>query len=182
MKHELDSIFKPKSVAVIGATSRKGSIGRETLHNMLVAEFNGKVFPVNPNAQVIHSIKAYSTVLDVPDMVDLAIIIVRKDLVKDVVRQCGEKGVKGLVIISAGFSEVGAEGKKRELDVVKIANEYGMRIIGPNCFGIVNTDPEINLNIAIAATILLVFAGAIAGYVPARKAASVKPVVALKDE
>ncbi len=146
MKHELDGIFKPKSVAVIGASSRKGSIGRETLHNILVAEFNGKVFPVNPKATVIHSIKSYSTVLDVPDAVDLAIVIVQKQFVKEVVEQCGEKGVKGVVVISAGFSEVGSEGKKREREVLKVVQEYGMRMIGPNCFGIVNTDPEVSLN------------------------------------
>ena len=79
MKHELDYIFRPRSVAVIGASRRKGSIGREILHNILTAEFNGKVFPVNPSSSVIHSIKAYSTILDVPDAVDLAIIIVPKE-------------------------------------------------------------------------------------------------------
>ncbi len=146
MKKSLDSIFRPKSVAVIGASSVKGKIGRETIHNMLLAEFNGKIFPVNPKASVIHSIKAYSTILDVPDAVDLAIVIVNKKYVKDVVTQCGEKGVKGLVVISAGFSEVGIEGKKRELELLSVVNEYGMRMIGPNCFGIVNTDPKISLN------------------------------------
>jgi len=146
MRHSLESIFRPKSVAVIGASSKKGSIGRETLHNILIAEFNGKVFPVNPHATVIHSIKAYSTILDVPDGVDLAIIIVPKLGVKEVVRQCGEKGVKGIVVISAGFSEVGSEGKKREKEVLKVVQDYGMRMIGPNCFGVVNTDPEVNLN------------------------------------
>ncbi len=146
MKHELDFIFRPRSVAVIGASRRKGSIGREILHNILTAEFNGKVFPVNPSTPVIHSIKAYSTILDVPDAVDLAIIIVPKESVKKVVSQCGEKGVRGIVIISAGFSEVGAEGKARELEVLDAVREFNMRMIGPNCFGIVNTDPEVNLN------------------------------------
>jgi acetyl coenzyme A synthetase (ADP forming)-like protein len=146
MKESLDAIFRPKSVAVIGASTRRGTIGRETLHNILLAEFNGKVFPVNPKASVIHSIKAYSTVLDVPDAVDLAIIIVPKQFVKGVVAQCGEKGVKGVVVISAGFSEVGPEGNKREQEVLQVVQEYGMRMIGPNCFGVVNTDPEVNLN------------------------------------
>ncbi|UCG62872.1 MAG: acetate--CoA ligase family protein [Candidatus Zixiibacteriota bacterium] len=146
MRHQLDAIFKPRSVAVIGATSSAGKIGRETLHNILLAEFNGKVFPVNPKAQVIHSIKAYSTILDVPDAVDLAIVIVPKEYVKDVVAQCGDKGVKGLIVISAGFSEVGPEGKKRETEVLEIVHGYGMRMIGPNCFGVVNTNPEVSLN------------------------------------
>lgn len=152
MTNQLDAIFRPRSVAVIGATSRKGTIGRETLHNILLAEFNGKVFPVNPRHPVIHSIKAYSTVLDVPDAVDLAIIIVPKHDVKDVVIQCGEKGVKGIIVISAGFSEVGPEGKAREKEVLKIANEYGIRMIGPNCFGVVNTDPKVNLNATFGKT------------------------------
>ncbi|HOP08029.1 MAG TPA: acetate--CoA ligase family protein [candidate division Zixibacteria bacterium] len=152
MKHPLDMIFRPRSVAVIGATSRKGSIGRETLHNILQAEFNGKVFPVNPSAEVIQSIKAYPSVLDIPDMVDMAIIIVRKEFVRDVAIQCGKKGVKGLVVITAGFSEVGKEGKKREQEVLAVCNEYGMRMIGPNCFGVVNTDPEINLNATFGKT------------------------------
>ncbi len=152
MKSDLKPIFEPKSVAVIGASTQKGTIGRETLHNILMAEFHGKVFPVNPKAPVIHSIKAYTTILDVPDSVDLAIIIVRKELVAEVARQCGEKGVKGLVVISAGFSEVGPEGKKRELEVLKIVNDYDMRMIGPNCFGIVNTHPEISLNATFGKT------------------------------
>lgn len=146
MKHELDYIFRPRSVAVIGASRRKGSIGHVIIHNILTGEFIGKVFPVSPTTSVIHSIKAYSTVLDVPDAVDLAIIIVPKEYVKKVVQQCGEKGVKGVIIISAGFSEMGPEGKARELEVVEVIREYNMRLIGPNCFGIVNTDPDIHLN------------------------------------
>ncbi len=152
VRRELDSIFRPKSVAVIGASTRRGSIGRETLHNILVAEFNGKVFPVNPSKPVIHSIKAYSTVLDVPDSVDLAIIIVPKENVSKVARQCGEKGVGGLVVISAGFSESSAEGKARETELVSVVSEFGMRMIGPNCFGIVNTSPSVNLNATFGKT------------------------------
>jgi len=152
MRHQLDAIFRPRSVAVIGASTRKGTIGRETLHNILLAEFNGKVFPVNPKAPVIHSIKSYSTILDVPDAVDLAIVIVPKEGVKAVAQQCGEKGVKGLVVISAGFSEVGKEGKKRELEVMEVVREYGMRMVGPNCFGVVNTDPEVSLNATFGKT------------------------------
>ena len=146
MKHELEAIFRPRSIAVIGASRRKGSIGHVILHNILTAEFNGKVFPVNPTTSVIHSIKAYSTILDVPDAVDMAIIIIAKEYVKKAVQQCGEKGVKGVIVISAGFSEVGAEGKALELEVVKICRDFNMRLIGPNCFGVLNTDPEVVLN------------------------------------
>ena len=91
----LDCIFRPKSVAVIGASSRRQTIGREILHNMIDYEFNGKIFPVNPKAGVIHSIKAYSTVLDVPDAVDLAIVAVPKEHVPKVAEQCGEKASRG---------------------------------------------------------------------------------------
>ncbi len=146
MRKELAPIFRPRSIAVIGASTTRGKIGREMIHNILLAEFQGKVFPVNPNSSVVHSIKAYSTVLDVPDSVDLAIIIVAKKHVREMARQCGEKGVKGLVVISAGFSEVGKEGKKRELELLAVCHEYGMRMIGPNCFGIVNTSPDVRLN------------------------------------
>ena len=152
MRQELDAIFRPRSVAVIGATPRKGTIGRETLHNVFAAEFRGKVFPVNPRYEVIHSVKCYSTVLDVPDAVDLAVIIVPKQFVRETVRQCGDKGVKGLIVISAGFSEVGGEGKVREQEVLGLVREYGMRMIGPNCFGVVNADPEVRLNVTFGRT------------------------------
>ena len=146
MKDQLDAIFKPSSIAVIGASTRTGTIGRETLHNIVQGDFKGKVFPVNPKATVINSIKCYSTVLDVPDAVDLAIIIVPKQLVKKTAEQCAEKGVKGLIVISAGFSEVGREGRKREKELLKVVSESGMRMIGPNCFGIANADPKYSLN------------------------------------
>lgn len=152
MKNNLQYIFKPRSVAVIGASTRKGTIGREILHNLIVNEFNGKVFPVNPKATVIHSIKCYSTILDVPDAVDLAIIVVPRDSVPDVAEQCGQKGVRGLVVISAGFREVGVEGLKVENRLVDICRKYGMRMIGPNCFGVVNTDPEYSLNCTFGKT------------------------------
>ncbi|MBD3331282.1 hypothetical protein GF356_00410 [candidate division GN15 bacterium] len=152
MRRELDAIFRPESIAVIGASSRKNTIGRELLHNLITAEFNGKVFPVNPKASVIHSIKSYSTILDVPDAVDVAIIIVPKEHVNAVARQCGEKGVRGIVVISAGFSEVGREGKKREMELLGTVRKYGMRMIGPNCFGVVNTDPDIRLNATFGKT------------------------------
>lgn len=152
MKRELDCIFKPGSVAVVGASSRKGSIGREVLHNILTAEFNGKVFPVNHKATVIHSIKSYSTILDVPDSVDLAMIIVPKQGVETVISQCGQKGVRGVVVISAGFSEVGKQGRELEQRVLRIVRQYGMRMVGPNCFGVVNTDPKVNFNATFGKT------------------------------
>ncbi len=143
---QLDYIFKPRSVAVIGATPRKGAIGREILHNLITYEFNGKIFPVNPNYSVIHSIKAYSRILDVPDAVDLAVIVVPRGNVLEVVDQCGEKGVKGLVVITAGFREVGPTGLELENQLIERVKYYGMRMVGPNCFGIINTNPGIRLD------------------------------------
>jgi acetyltransferase len=142
----LKNIFQPKSIAVIGASARKGSIGREILHNIIINEFNGKVFPVNPKAGVIHSIKCYPSISSVPDKVDMAIIAVPRDAVAAVAEQCGQKGVKGIVVISAGFREVGGRGTELENDLMVIVRRYNMRMVGPNCFGVVNTDPEYSLN------------------------------------
>ncbi|MBU1319966.1 MAG: acetate--CoA ligase family protein [candidate division Zixibacteria bacterium] len=143
---QLDYIFRPRSISVIGATPRKGSIGREILHNLITYEFNGKIFPVNPNHSVIHSIKAYSSILDVPDSVDLAVIVVPREYVSAVVDQCGEKGVKGLVVITAGFREVGPTGLQLEQELIEKVDYWGMRMIGPNCFGIINSSPNIMMD------------------------------------
>lgn len=146
MKGSLDFIFRPKSIAVIGATNRKGSIGRELLHNVIDYEFEGKVFPVNPTKSVIHSIKCYSTILDVPDMVDLAVVVIPRESALEVVQQCGEKGVKGILMITAGFKETGKAGAELETRVLEQVRESGMRMVGPNCFGIVNADPMVRLD------------------------------------
>jgi len=152
MTSSLDGIFRPKSIAVIGASTKKGSIGREILHNLIDSEFNGKVFPVNPKASVIHSIKCYSTILDVPDAVDLAIIIVPRDHVKIALEQCGEKGVKGVVVITSGFKEIGEKGAQKELELMEIIRKYDMRMVGPNCFGVLNTDTDFSMNATFSKT------------------------------
>jgi acetyltransferase len=146
----LDAIFHPKSVAVIGASTRRGSLGREILHNIIEYEFNGTLFPVNPKADFIHSIKCYPSVLDIPDAVELAIVVVPAHAVPHVLRECGEKGVKGIVVISAGFKETGAEGAEREQELVRIVRDYGMRLIGPNCMGVFGTHPKVRLNATFA--------------------------------
>jgi len=148
----LDKIFKPRSIAIIGATDRKGTIGRELTHNLISYGFRGMVFPVNPKADVIHSVKCYRSVSDIPDPVDLAIIMVRKDLVLSVVEECGKKGVGGLTVITSGFKEVGPEGAKRELAVLECAMKYNMRMIGPNCFGVINTHPDYMMNATFSRT------------------------------
>jgi acetyltransferase len=146
MSSSLDAIFKPRSIAVVGATPRRGSIGREILNNLFAYDFSGMIFPVNPRYEYIHSTKAYPTVLSITDPVDLAVIVVPKEYVLQAVEDCGRKGVGGLVIISAGFREVGEEGLKRELAVIEVAEKYGMRMIGPNCMGVISSTPDSRMN------------------------------------
>ncbi|MEW5702348.1 MAG: acetate--CoA ligase family protein [Candidatus Zixiibacteriota bacterium] len=148
----LDKIFRPRSVAVIGATARAGTIGQVITHNLVAHGFTGPVFPVNPSAGVIHSIKCYPSILDVPDPVDMAVIIVRKDLVLSTVEDCGRKGVGGVVVVTAGYREVGEEGARDERELWDRAQHYGMRMVGPNCFGVFNTDPAVSLNATFSRT------------------------------
>lgn len=148
----LDAIFRPRSVAVIGASRDPGSVGSQILKNLLEHDFQGVVFPVHPVAPVIRSIKAYPTILDVPDPVDLAIIVVPYRHVLEVAEQCGEKGVRGLVVITAGFREVGGEGIERERRLVEIVERYGMQLVGPNCMGIINTEPAVSIDATFAPT------------------------------
>jgi len=114
----LDAIFSPRSIAVIGASRHRGKVGFAILRNLLVNEYQGKIFPVNPNADAVHGIKAYPSVLDIPDPVDLAILTVPADLALRIVEECGRKGVKGLVMITAGFREIGGVGEERERRLV----------------------------------------------------------------
>jgi acetyltransferase len=153
--HPLDSIFKPQAIAVVGASRRAGSIGREVLHNLIEFNFHGKVFPVNPKADFIHSIKAFPTVSAIPDPVDLAIIVVPREEVPTVVADCGKKGVKGLIVITAGFSETGEEGRRLEAELNQTVERYGMRMIGPNCMGIINANPEVQMDATFAPTLPL---------------------------
>ena len=145
---QLDAIFRPKSVAVIGASTQKGSIGREILH--ITGDFHGKLFPVNPKADFIHSIKAYPSILDVPDPVDLALVVVPAAHAEQVIEECGQKGVKGLVIITAGFKEIGGEGVERQKRVTEICKRHGMRAVGPNCLGVFNAEHGVSLNATFA--------------------------------
>ncbi len=148
----LDAIFKPRALAVIGASRTKQTIGNEIIHNLIEYEFNGKIFPVNPKAAVIHSMKCYPTILEIPDEVDLAIIVVPKQLILKVVDQCGKKGVKGLVIITAGFRETGEKGKLLEQQLHERIKKHGMRMVGPNCMGVINTHEDVRLDATFAST------------------------------
>jgi acetyltransferase len=146
----LDPILRPRTVAVIGASRDRNTLGHEILANIIRYGFTGAVFPVNPRAATVHSIKAYAAVGDIPDPVDMAVIVVPKELVPLVADQCGQKGVRGLVVISAGFKEVGEAGAEAERRLTAIVKRYGMRMIGPNCMGVLNADPAISLNATFA--------------------------------
>ncbi|MCK4350328.1 MAG: CoA-binding protein, partial [Candidatus Krumholzibacteria bacterium] len=146
----LDCILRPRSVAVIGASRRSDSIGYQIVDNLLAHGFNGPVYPINPSASSVHSIKAYPSINAVPEPVDLAVVVVPADLVVDVVRDCVKAGVKGLVIISAGFREVGGRGIEREEELLEVLEGTGIRMVGPNCLGVTNTDPDIRMNATFA--------------------------------
>ncbi|MBI2909547.1 MAG: GNAT family N-acetyltransferase [Chloroflexi bacterium] len=142
----LRPLLYPRSVAVIGASRSPGTIGYLLLKCLLQSRFSGVVYPVNPNAEAVMAVKAYPSVLDVPGSVDLATIAVPAPLVAKVADECGRKGVRALVVISDGFKESGEEGAAREDQLREIALGYGMRLVGPNCMGVINTDPSVNLN------------------------------------
>jgi acetyltransferase len=133
--HDLRPILEPQSVAVIGASRQPGTVGYAVLSNLLMGQYTGVVYPVNPKAKAICGVRAYPSILEIPDPVDLAVIIVRAPLVPQVLEECGQKGVKGAIVISAGFKETGPEGAKLEAQVKEIAHHYGIALVGPNCLG-----------------------------------------------
>lgn len=142
----LQPILNPKSVAMIGAARFQGTLGNLLMRCIMQSGFSGVVYPVNPNADSVLSVKSYPSVLDIPGNVDMAIIAVPAKLVSHVADECGRKGVRALIVISDGFRERGAEGAGREEELRDITLGYGMRLIGPNCMGVINTNPEIRLN------------------------------------
>src|SRR5882672_9335527 len=146
----LEPLLRPRSVAVIGASRRRDSIGGAILHNLIEQGFQGPVYPVNPRATHVQSIPAYPSVADVPGPVDLGIIVIPAAHVVEAATACGEHGVKAIVVISAGFKETGAEGLEREKELLLVVRRHGMRLVGPNCLGIVNTDPKVSLNATFA--------------------------------
>ncbi len=148
----LRTFLSPRSVAVIGASRSRGTIGGETFHNLLATEFRGPVYPVNPKAGVVQAVVAYPSVLNVPGPVDLAVIVVPAAVVVDVARECAKKGVRAVVVISAGFGEAGPQGMERQAELLRVCRDAGMRLIGPNCMGIINTSPDVRLNATFAPT------------------------------
>ena len=142
----LDKIMKPKSIAVVGASTKEHTIGSDIMKRLQEYNFNGKIYPVNPKGGIIEGLQAYTSVLEIPGEVDLAIIVVNAKFVLSTIDQCHEKGIKGLCIITAGFKETGAEGAEAEKQLLAKVREYGMRCVGPNCLGVVNTHPDIRMD------------------------------------
>ena len=143
-------MLAPRSVAVIGASRHRGGIGAELLHNLVSTGFKGSVYPVNPAATMIEDLPAFASVLDIPGVVELAVITVPAAAVLDVARQCAAKGVRGLVVISAGFGEAGPDGADLQRQLVDECRRAGMRLVGPNCMGVINTAPDVSLNATFA--------------------------------
>jgi acetyl coenzyme A synthetase (ADP forming)-like protein len=143
-------LLAPSSIAVIGASRRPGTVGNALLHNLLEGGFVGEVHPVNPRAAAISGVTCFRDVRDIPGPVDLAVIALRPEEVLTAVDSCGEKDVGGLLVVSAGFAEVGLEGARLQQDLVRRARFHGMRLIGPNCLGVVNTAPEVSMNATFA--------------------------------
>jgi 4-hydroxybutyryl-CoA synthetase (ADP-forming) len=141
-----DSIFlSPKSIAIIGASDKEGSVGRAITSNILKG-YTGKIFPISPTRETVFDKKAYKSVLDVPDEIDLAVVVTKNDVVPSVLEECGKKKLKGVIVITAGFKEVNEEGAALERKLGEIAKQYNLRIIGPNCLGVMNLAPQTMMN------------------------------------
>jgi acetyl coenzyme A synthetase (ADP forming)-like protein len=146
----LRPFFKPNAVAVIGASRDPASIGYRIVEALVTNHFQGPVYPINPKAREIAGLRAYPSVRDVPHAVDLAVVAVPRSVVLGVVDDCAARGVRALVVITAGFAEVDAEGRELQTKLVDKVRGYGMRLVGPNCMGLLNTDPAVQLNASFA--------------------------------
>jgi acetyl coenzyme A synthetase (ADP forming)-like protein len=148
---ELDAIFSPRSVAVVGASTTPGKVGHDIFANILKGGYQGTLYPVNPSARSVASVRAYPTITDIPDDLDLAMLILPPPLAVRAVEEAIAKGVKGIVVVSAGFKEVGGEGAAIERQMVALCRDAGVRMIGPNCLGVINPLPAVSLNASFSA-------------------------------
>jgi acetate---CoA ligase (ADP-forming) len=142
----LTHVLAPRSIAVVGASRARGTVGGELFHNLIDSAFEGPVYPVNASADVVQSVPAYRSVEEIPGEVELAVIAVPGAHVLDAARACAAKGSKALIVISAGFGEAGQEGEQRQRELLEICRGSGMRLVGPNCLGVINTAPGVRLN------------------------------------
>lgn len=147
----VELFLRPRAIAVIGASRERGTVGAEVLHNVTQGGFHGSVYPVNRSAGEVQGLHAYKSIGEVPAEVDLAIIAVPAENVAGVARECEAAGARALLVISAGFAEIGGEGIRRQRELLAICREAGMRLVGPNCFGVLNTSPDVQLNATFAA-------------------------------
>ena len=134
----LDAVFRPGSVAVIGASTVAGKLGHDILYNLIHAGFPGPIYPINPKADQVLGLKAYKQIGDVPSPPDLVVVVIPAGAVPGAIEQCGQAGVKCAVVITGGFAEAGPEGEKLQEELVQTARRYGVRLIGPNCQGVNN--------------------------------------------
>ena len=148
---DLNAIFSPESVAIVGASNTIGKVGHDIFANILRGGYRGTLYPVNPRARSILSVKAYPTLSDIPDTVDLAMVILPPRPSLEAVEEAVRKGVKGVVIVSAGFREVGGEGLEIENRIVDVCRSAGVRLVGPNCLGVINPIPSVSLNASFSA-------------------------------
>jgi acetyl coenzyme A synthetase (ADP forming)-like protein len=146
----IDCLFKPKSIAVIGASTREHTVGRDIPENLLNGGYTGKLYLVNPKAESILGQPCYKNLSAIPDEVDMIVVIVNSSIVASVMEEAGQKGVKSAIIITAGFKEIGAEGKALQDKVMAIAEKYDIRVMGPNCLGVINTDSAFKMNASFA--------------------------------
>ncbi len=149
-RHRLDDLFCPESVAVVGVTPTPGTVPYDIFYNILATGYRGTVYPVAPGKRSICAVRAYRYVVDIPDEVTQAVIVFPANVVNRALVQCGEKGVKSAIVISAGFREVGPKGVERELELKETCQKYGIAMVGPNCLGVINTDPNVLLNASFA--------------------------------
>jgi acetate---CoA ligase (ADP-forming) len=148
---KLDAIFAPETIAVIGASTQKGKVGHDIFANILSGGYKGTLYPVNPKARSVLSVKCYTTITNIPDPIDLAMIILPPKAAMASVKECIAKGVKGIVIVSAGFKEVGGEGAAIEKQIKTLCTGAGVRLVGPNCLGVINPSPKVSLNASFSA-------------------------------
>ena len=146
----LNAFFEPSSVAVVGASTDPNKLGYSVLENLVEGGFSsvGKIYPINPGADSILGLKSYPSVLDVPESIDLAVIVIPYNFVADVLEECGEKGIPAVIVITAGFREAGVEGLQREQELIQIAEKNNIRLIGPNCLGVIDTYTPMNASFA----------------------------------
>ncbi len=148
----LDPLLRPRAVAVVGASRDPASLGGAVFRNLLAGGFAGPVYPVNTSAPYVQSVRAYPTVSAIPDEVDLAIVVVPAAHALDAIDDCGKKGVRAVVVITAGFAETGPSGRALQDELLRRVEGHGMRMVGPNCFGVINTDPAVRLHGTFAGT------------------------------